>query len=501
MTESTPYTLGDYFGVVRRRWIYPATILPVAILIAVYLAYTAPPIYRSSGTILLEDASIPADLVRTTVTTRIDVAQRIVLTQENMAALIESVDPYSDSDLSADAKAQELLRNVSVQRVDPVTLQPVEVSNAFSVSFYHASPDVARTVAGRLVEMFLNYGRETRAQGAADTHGFLLAQSRHVLEEIAELESRLADFRTQYTDAMPDAQARNQQSLERLVRELDTVEQQIRTAEERRRLFELQLTQINPYLFDPDGDWQAELASLRAQLAEARQRYTEEHPTVRRLRRSIDAMSARAEATAASDRTAPADNPNYIQVASQLETVTAELAALRTTASRARQQIQAYEDSLVIAPEVERQYRQLARDYDTAQARHREIESALREASLAQALETEERGERLTLLRAPSRPSTPDSPNRLGIILLGFVLGSALGGGLAAFTESSDPTIRSARDLTDITDIKPLGAVPVILNGEDRRKRALAWMAATVVLVAAVMFVGATVAQAAPWPH
>jgi polysaccharide biosynthesis transport protein len=501
MTESNPYTLGDYFDVVRRRWIYPATVLPAAILIAVYLAYTLTPIYRSSGTILLEDSSIPADMVRTTVTTRIDVAQRIVLTQENMAALVESLDPYPTLDMGTNAKARELLENIAVERVDPITLQPADPSNAFSVHFYHPSPDVARAVADRLIEMFLNYGRETRAQGAADTHGFLLAQSRHVLEEVAELESRLADFRTQYTDAMPDAQARNQQSLERLVRELDTVEQQIRTAEERRRLFELQLTQINPYLFDPDGDWQAELASLRAQLAEARQRYTEEHPTVRRLRRSIDGMSARAEASSGADRTAPADNPNYIQVASQLETVRAELSALRATASRARQQIQSYEDSLVIAPEVERQYRQLARDYETAQARYREIESALREASLAQALETEERGERLTLLRAPGRPSTPDSPNRLGIILLGFVLGSALGGGLAAFTESSDPTIRSARDLTDITEIKPLGAVPVILNGQDRRRRALAWAAASVVLVVAVMFVSATVTQAAPWAY
>jgi hypothetical protein len=101
------------------------------------------------------------------------------------------------------------------------------------------------------------------------------------------------------------------------------------------------------------------------------------------------------------------------------------------------------------------------------------------------------------MIRSPNRPNRPVSPNRIGILLIGLVLGGGLAVGLTALTESSDPTIRSARDLFEITDIKPLAAVPLMLNGADRRKRVLAWAAASVVFAIAVMFVGSAVTQAA----
>jgi uncharacterized protein involved in exopolysaccharide biosynthesis len=68
MATETPYTLSDFFGVLRRQSIWLLTLLPMAMLIAVYLAFTLPRQYLSSATILLEPSSIPADMIKTTVT-------------------------------------------------------------------------------------------------------------------------------------------------------------------------------------------------------------------------------------------------------------------------------------------------------------------------------------------------------------------------------------------------------------------------------------------------
>jgi hypothetical protein len=100
------------------------------------------------------------------------------------------------------------------------------------------------------------------------------------------------------------------------------------------------------------------------------------------------------------------------------------------------------------------------------------------------------------LISSAYRPDSPYSPNRLGIILLGIALGAALGIGLAALVDSADPTIRSARDLGEITDIKPLGAIPVILNGSDRRRRLVRWSFASVVAAVALIVVGSAVTRA-----
>jgi polysaccharide chain length determinant protein (PEP-CTERM system associated) len=495
-----PYSLVDYFGVIRRRWIYLATVLPAVILIAVYLAFALPPMYRSSGTILLEEASVPQDLVRTTVTTyaeqQIELVQRRVMTLDSLTALVEDFDPYPYNDeLDDRAKARMISRNISVEKVDPITLEPLLHSSAFSIHYFNPDPDIAVEVAKRLVERFLDYNRVTRTERAAETFRFLQAQSFVVEQRVLDLEQRLAEFKGQYGDAIPEAQARNWAALERTKRDLDLLQRQIRVAEERKELLELQLSEVSPSLFDDGGGWQVELAQLRAELAEAQQRYTDDHPDVRRLRRSIAALGERTAALPESERSVQPDNPEYLRLANQIETVKEELDALRFNANQARRQIDQYESRLVMAPEVERDYRQLSREHEIAQSQYREIQQKLGEAALAQTLETEDQGERFSLIRSPRRPSSPDSPNRVGIILLGIVLGAALSAGLIALKESIDPSIRSTRDLSEITSIKPIGAIPYMLNRTDRRRRAIALVSAIGICAIAIVLVSSVIGQ------
>jgi len=54
------------------------------------------------------------------------------------------------------------------------------------------------------------------------------------------------------------------------------------------------------------------------------------------------------------------------------------------------------------------------------------------EATLAQKLEGESRGERFTLIRGSNEPDEPVFPNRLGMILIGLVLGGGIALGRCA---------------------------------------------------------------------
>src|SRR4249920_2320169 len=162
MPTEIPYTLGDSFDVLRRRWIYPATLLPAAILIAVYLAFTLPPLYLASATILLEPSSIPADMIKTTVTAyadqQIELVRGRVMTVENLTRLIAELDPYPNrNDLSPKDKARTVSENSKIEHVDPITLEPLLTSNAFSIHYRNPDPDMASAVARRLADMFLTY--------------------------------------------------------------------------------------------------------------------------------------------------------------------------------------------------------------------------------------------------------------------------------------------------------------------------------------------------------
>jgi polysaccharide chain length determinant protein (PEP-CTERM system associated) len=496
MANDLPNSLSDYFDVVRRRWIYLATILPAALLLAIYLAFTLPPVYRSSATLVLEPSSIPDDWIRSTVTSyaneQLGFVQRRVMTTENLASLIGDVDPYPNQPALSDvAKARLVIDNTETERVDPFTFEPLAESNALSIHFLNSDPDIAVEVARRMADMFLSHTRESRTEAATENYRFLQNQAELVRRDIEDLEQRLAEFKEQYGDALPEAEGRNQQALERMQRDLDSILSQLPQANERRRSLEVELSQISPSLFSTDGDWRAELTSMQKELAEATQRYTEDHPDVRRLRRSIQELSE--QAASESVQQVEPDNPEYIDVLNRLESVKQEIAVLENRAARLTAEIRGYEQRLSSAPEVEREYSQLTREYSFALDRLRRIQTDLDQAALGRDVESEARGDRLEMVRTPRRPDSPYSPNRLGILLLGFVLGGALAVGVAAITESVDPTIRCSRDLGTITDIKPIAAIPVMRNESEKRKRILKWAAAATVVVIVITLVGLSI--------
>ena len=274
--------------------------------------------------------------------------------------------------------------------------------------------------------------------------------------------------------------------MDRAERDLVDYERRIREAEQEQAVLRVQLNQTPPSLMVASGDWRTQIATMQAQLAEARQKYTEEHPDIRRLERSIANLRATA---AANGQGLTPDNPVYLQLQQQVRGLDRELAALRSERATVRAQVDEYLRRLNVAPDIERQFIALTGDYEIAQAEYREIKQKISEAEMARSLEVEQRGERFTQIRSPSAPSRPHSPNRLGIILLGFVLACGGAVGLAALAEMSDSTIRGARDLRDILETPPIGAVPFIYNAGDRRRRHVRW-AMAVGMFAAVALVG-----------
>ncbi len=294
-------------------------------MIAIFIAYSLEPSYRSSATILLEPSSIPTQLVQTTVMSyaeqQIEIVQRRVMTTERLEELVKEIDPYPDeTELTVRDKARGIRQDTLFERVDPITLEVLTTSNAFSIHYHNADPERAEQIAQRLADLFLDYNRKARGELAAETYDFLLAQSKDVERRIDESERLIEKFKSQYGAALPESQGINQAAVERVDLDLRANESRIRDAEQRQALLNIQLSQLNPTLAGSTGNWRAELKSLQAQLAEARMRYTPDHPDVKRLQRQIEALAARTEVEGDSAAVIP-DNPEYLAVQSQLETV------------------------------------------------------------------------------------------------------------------------------------------------------------------------------------
>ena len=471
-------SLGDYVGILRRRWPYLATIMPAILLAAIFIAYTLPATYQSTATIMLEPSSIPPELVKTTVMSaadqQIELVQRTVMTPDRLEAVVKQVDPYPDAvGVSNRDKARMIIGDTFLQKVDPVTLQPMVISSAFSINYKNSSPKLAREVTQHIAELFLTYNRETRVAAAKVAFNFLKVRATQLDDRIKELEVQISAFKSKFGDASPEARVRNEGNIERLERDIEISESQIRIAEQQSSLLRLQLGQISPNIVTAQTDAYTQLGKLRAELAEAQQKYTPDHPDIKRLRAAIERMAA--EVKPGAKRVVNADNPEYLRVASELDASEGNLAALRAGVSRSKAQIADYENRLSKTPEVERNYAQYAREQEQAQREYSEIQAKLREAENAQTLEQQQIGERYTLIRNPNFPDKPASPNRLGIVLLGFVLGAGLAVAMVALRESSDPSVRSMTDVTELSNLRVIGAIPRLVTQSDTRRHWLVW--------------------------
>jgi succinoglycan biosynthesis transport protein ExoP len=218
------------------------------------------------------------------------------------------------------------------------------------------------------------------------------------------------------------------------------------------------------------NDIKRRLETARAALAAASEKYAAEHPDRIRLEAQVKdletqlaaAPPAPLPADPANSAPIEADNPAYVQIQAQIVATKNELAALATEMGKLRTQSADYQRNISLAPQVEKEYRELSRDYDNARLKYAEIRSKQQEAKTAQDLEADRKGEKFTLIDPPLPPEEPISPNRKLIFATGIVLSLALTFGVLWFLEAMDTTIRGRKDLFDLTGIPPLALVPHI---------------------------------------
>jgi uncharacterized protein involved in exopolysaccharide biosynthesis len=188
------------------------------------------------------------------------------------------------------------------------------------------------------------------------------------------------------------------------------------------------------------------------------------------------------------------DNPRYIQLKSQLDLISPELAGIDRRRADLEAEIKAAQEHLAKTPVVEAEYKRLTEALNNTQEDYRQIRGKQLTAQLGKSLETERKGEKFSVIDPPQQPSEPEKPKRLVIIAAGLVLSLGAGLGTALLAELVDPAVRGAKKLAAITGTSPLVVVPYI------RTRAETWSSRRRWALAALLFIAA-VAGAAGYVH
>ncbi len=370
------------------------------------------------------------------------------MTRPNLTEIIKKYNLYAAERLKKPEevileKMRSLIKveTISADVGDQKTNRATQATIAFTLTFEDKSAELAQKVANELTSLFLKENIKSRTESAENAALFLSEESKRLKAKIQEIQDKLATFKEKNLNQLPQISALNQQELTSLSNQLLSLDSQERSLQDRRFYLEGELAQIDPNamatnavgnrVFDmkdrlkelqsqypsliasfsanhPDvikvkreieslqkeigsnadiNNLNAELTQKKAELALLLKQYSEKHPDVVKLQKQITALQKSlvdAKSSEYTNSSIKPDNPAYITLKSQLDSVNTEIESLNYTRGRIQSKIEDLRNNLRQSPLVEKEYSDLIQDLDNTNLRYREVSAREMEAQISQ---------------------------------------------------------------------------------------------------------------------
>ena len=493
-------TMSDYFAIVKRRkW---SLILPFVIIffIAGIIALALPSIYKSTSTILIEDQDIPADYVTTSVTSyaeqRLQSIHQRIISFTKLQSIInrynlypELQDRWAAEEIVDKMREDIILEPISAEVNDRRTGRPSTATIAFTLSYEGKNPNIVQKVANVLTSLFLEENLKQREKQATETSEFLENELEKIKTRLAEIDARMASYKSEHMNELPELLQVNMQSLNNMESTIARFNEQLRNLKEREGYLQTQLVSI-PH--EEEKTDKTRLAELKVQLVYLQTRFSDQYPDVVKTKNEIAKLEKRVyskDDKNPSEANRTPDNPAYITLASQLSSTQAEIQSVKQQIKEAGERADEYRKRIANTPRVEETYKAIRIELENTQLKYNDLMRKHMEAKVAQGLEQEKKGERFSLIDPARLPEIPYKPNRLAIMLIGLVLGIGAGVGMASLREFTQQGIYDVTSLAAATSFPVLASIPEIEIPKDtaRKKRNLI---ITIVAIAVLVIVG-----------
>ena len=504
MTEEQGLKLGDLRQVVRRRLPLMGAVAGTVFLLSIVVAALLPNVYVASATLLVEPQTISKKLIESGVAesdlnNRLHLMTMQILSRPRLSKVIDDLKLYPD--LSEEKTREEVIEEMRKHiRVEPVlpeletpelrgrSTREIEI-NTFRLYFSYDNAVTAAAVANRLANDFIDEHIKERVQLSGDTSEFIEAELQRLQGRIRDVEAQTAQVKADNPGRLPEDMATNQRLLENAIDNLRRAQRELAEAQSDEAFYRQQSLQAQAVALPNDeGNPERRLEMLQIKLGEYRSRgFTEKHPDIVATQQEIAQLQQRIEAEGGAKET-PRSLPQQ-QAEAEVRRAQLKIQAGQQDIERLTKQVEEVQTRIATSPRVEEQLLGLRREYDSLLKSVDEYGAKRLEASTAANMERRQKGEQFRVLDSAVPPPDPASPRRLVIIVVGLMLGLALGGGVGLLLESADSSFHGARDLQQKLRIPVLAEIPAILLDADRAAARRHRIRVAIATAAVVLFV------------
>jgi polysaccharide chain length determinant protein (PEP-CTERM system associated) len=494
-----PFDIYLYLSLVlRRRWEIIFGMIPFLLAGLLFCLFSAK-IYSTSTTIVVVPQRVPEAYIRSTITGDIDERVRGiwqgVTSRTSLEQIIERLNLYPGARerLPMETVVGAMRRKIQIDGLGSTTR-----SNTFKLSYEGADPILITKVVNALANIFIEENlklRETQARGTAE---FLSEELEKVYRELKHREEELKQYKIEHMGELPEQRESNLAMLQRLQDEIETLQENIRSAEDRKLLLQRQIAEERSNLSvvadlagsrgEAVSQAPASLEGLRERLKSLRGRYKDTYPDVVSTKKLIaklekergtqNSASENEEGVEVSTESgAPVDaggpvNAIIIGLKYQLKGLELDIKAIREASDKVRKQISVYQVRIENTPKREQELVDLTRDYDNLRLSYESLLTRKIEAKQAAALERRQKGEQFRVIDPARIPETSFRPDVKKVLAMTLLLALGAGLGLALGREYLSKAFYDPDDVKKALNISVLACVPLLLtDAEKQRKR------------------------------
>jgi uncharacterized protein involved in exopolysaccharide biosynthesis len=418
--------------------------------------------YTSSATLLIDSQLIPTTVVASPLTSianeRIGKIRQQIVSRESLSSIIraQGLYPRERASMAFDDVLNVMRGAVGVELVgasqgDASTGRTI----AFTLSFTYEDPVAAQAVTRTLTEMFLREDKRFRTEQATGTAAFLGRRADELRRQLSQLEENRRGIEARYAGALPNQVGLSAQSEATLRAEVSRIDAETQGLAQQNSLLAARERELS--MAPRPGDEALQRAQERLNQLSAV--YADNYPEVAAARAAVARQREALQA-------APPGDGSVIQV---------EIAAGRSRigmlASRRAQLVSTISDMdrrTALAPQASYELAMVEREYDNLKRQYEDLREKQLDAQVAANLQSEDKGERFSIVDEPSMPHESISPKRLALLLAGLVAGAGAGVFLILAYELLNGTIHGETTLARIMGRPVMGILPLD-RGSGRR--------------------------------
>ncbi len=498
-TNNKPVPIQEYLEIfLRRKWYFLLPFIGI-ILVSGLLAYILPDVYRSTTVIFVESQKVPENFVRPTVTAniegRLNTLTQQIMSRTRLEKVIQEFGLYQGTGQRSGLEA--ILINVpwvnsylglkalgideAVERMRKDIDVSVNGKNsdgadlAFTVSYHGWNPEVTMHVTEKLASLFIEENLKIREKQAEGTSEFLENELNNSRLHLEQQEKQIKEFKQRYMGELPQQLDANLRALDRFQMEMKATLEALKAAEDRKESIEKLLAAAPPESEVGGNTLLTRLDQLKTQLSKLRAEYKEDYPDISLVRKEIKEieevlakqdknLESKLDTPAKGSRNIldqhPSRDPLTQNLTTQLRDANIEISVLKTRRANLMKQISLYEKRVEDTPLREQQLMTIMRDYENIQKNYQSLLDKRLQAKISENLEKRQQGEIFRILDPANLPLSPYQPNRIKIVLLGFLIAFGGGLGFVLLREQFDQSFKTGEELSEAVGMPVLAMIP-----------------------------------------